>query len=71
MAAILIQNDIKSKNESPRLEDFNITTGEEYSTVANKCNEDDVDALKLKGRTSIENGATKMTVKSSSEEEDI
>ena len=63
MTAIYIQNAIKSKNdhsrlESPRLDDFNITTGEGYSTVTNKCSEDDVDALKPKGRTSIENGTT-------------
>ena len=31
MTAIYIQNAIKSKNESPRLDDFNITTGEEYA----------------------------------------
>ena len=64
MTAIYIQNAIKSKNESPRLDDFNITTGEGYSTVTNKCNEDDVDALKTKGRTSIDNGATKRTIES-------
>ena len=62
MIAIYIQNTIKSKNESPRLDDFNITTGEGYSTVTNKCNEDDVDALKPKGRTLIEKGATKRKV---------
>ena len=33
--------------------------GKGYSTVTNKCNEDDVDALKPKGRTPIENDATK------------
>ena len=64
MTAIYIQNTIKSKNESLRLDDFNITTAEGYSTVTNKCNNDDVDALKPKGGTSIENGATKRTVES-------
>ena len=64
MAAINIHNAIKSKNESPRLNDFNITTGERYSTAMNTCNENEVDALKPKGRTSIENGATKRTVES-------
>ena len=64
MTAIYIQNAIKSKNESLRLDDFKITPGEGYYTVTNKCNEYDVDTLKPKGRTSIENGATKRTVES-------
>ena len=53
-----------SMNESPRLDEFNITAGEGYYTVTNKCKEDVVDALKPKGRTLIENGASKRTVDS-------
>ena len=53
---------IRSKNETPRLDGFNIiTTGEGYSIVTSKCNADDGGVLKPKGRTSTENRATKMT----------
>ena len=53
---------IRSKNETPRLDGFNITTtGEGYSIVTSKCNADDGGLLKPKGRTSTENSATKRT----------
>ena len=51
-----------SKNETPRLDGFNIiTTGAGYSIVTRKCNTDDGGVLKSKGRTSTENSATKRT----------
>ena len=53
---------IRSKNETLRLDGFNmITTGEWYSIVTSKCNADDGGILKPKGRTSTENSATKRT----------
>ena len=47
-----------SKNESSRLDDFYITTGEGYFTVTNKCKEDVVDDLNPNGRTLVENDGT-------------
>ena len=51
------QNAIKSTNDSPRLDVFKYTTGEEYCPATNMCNDYYVYTLHQKGRTPIENYA--------------